>query len=89
MTVAIVRHQAGALGYPATEDTAIDGIVGLHEQGRVRVGIYINGVPGGFVPWEEPLLDLRERLRAALVPADPADPLGPVMHTMIDFIDRR
>ena len=87
--VANVMQEAGALGYPATEDTAIDCIVGLHEQGKVRVGTYINGAPGGFVPWDEPILDLRERLRAALVPTDPADPLGLVMNTMIDFIDRR
>ena len=86
VSVGIVMQEAGALGYPATEDTAIDCIVGLHEQGKVRVGTYINGAPGGFVPWDEPILDLRERLRAALVPTDPADPLGPVTNTMIDFI---
>ena len=83
-----VMAEAAELGYPATEDTAIDCIVRLHDQGKVRVGTYINGAPGGFMPWEEPILDLRERLRVALVPTDLDDPLGPVMNTMIDFIDR-
>ena len=87
--VANVMTEAADLGHPATEDTAIDCIARLHEQGKVRVGTYINGALGGFVPWEEPIFDLRERLRAALVPTDPDDPLGPVMNTMIDFIDRR
>ena len=87
--VANVMTEASDLGYPATVDTAIDCIVRLHEQGKVRVGTYINGAPAGFVPWEEPVLHLRERLRAALVPTDSDDPLGPVMNTMIDFIDRR
>ncbi|MFC4902738.1 hypothetical protein [Kocuria oceani] len=86
VSVGNVMQEAGALGYPATEDTAIDCIVRFHEQDKVRVGTYINGAPGGFVPWEEPIHDLRERLRAALVPTDPADPLGPVTNTMIDFI---
>lgn len=87
--VANVMTEASDLGYPATVDTAIDCIVRLHEQGKVRVGTYINGTPAGFVPWAEPTLDLRERLRVALVPTDSGDPLGPVMNTMIDFIDRR
>lgn len=87
--VANVVQEAGALGYPATEETAIDCIVRFHEQGRVRVGTYINGAPGGFVPWEEPIFDLRGRLQTALVPTNPDDPLGPVMTTMIDFIDQR
>ena len=86
VSVANVMTEASDLGYPATVDTAIDCIVRFHEQGKVRVGTYINGAPGGFVPWGEPILDLRERLRAALVPTDPADPLGPVTNTMIDFI---
>lgn len=87
--VAQVMTEAAALGYPATADTAIDCIVRFHEQGKVRVGSYSNDAPSGFVPWQEPICDLAERLRAALVPTDPDDPLGPVMNTMIDFIDRR
>lgn len=85
--VSTVMTEAADLGYPATAATAIDCIVGLHEQGKVRVGTYNNGTPGGFVSWEEPIRDLRERLRAALVPTDPDDPLGPVTNTMIDFVD--
>lgn len=85
--VAQVMEEAGAQGYPATEDTAIGCIVQLHEQGKIRVGTYIPSAPEGFVPWEEPLLDLSSRLRAALAPADPDDPARPAMSTMIDFID--
>lgn len=85
--VAQVMEEAGVQGYPATEDTAIDCIVQLHEQGKIWIGTYIPGTPGGFVPWEEPVLNLAGRLRVALAPTDPEDPVGPVMSTMIDFID--
>ncbi|WP_255219722.1 hypothetical protein [Kocuria salina] len=40
------------------------------------------------MPWEEPILDLPERLHAALISTDPDDPLGPMMNTMIDFNDQ-
>jgi len=85
--VAQVMEEAGAQGYPATEDTAIDCIVQLHEQGKIRVGTYMPNAPEGFVPWEEPLLNLSNRLHVALAPKDPDDPAGPAMSTMIDFID--
>ena len=78
---------ATAYGLPATEEGVIDYIVGLHEQGKIRVGIYVHGTSEGFVPWEEPILDLPVRLRAALVLTDSEDPLGPVMTVMFTFID--
>ena len=85
--VANVMDDATAYGLPATEEGVIDYIVGLHEQGKIRVGIYVHGTSEGFVPWEEPILDLPVRLRAALVLTDSEDPLGPVMTVMFTFID--
>lgn len=85
--VAQVMEEAGAEGYPATEETAIECIVQLHEQGKIRVGTYRQNT-GGFVPWREPVGDLASRLQAALAPQNRSDPLGPVMSTMIDFISK-
>ena len=85
--VANVIDDATAYGLPATEENAIDYIVGLHKQGKIRVGTYVHGTRGGFIPWEEPIPDLPARLRTALVPTDPEDPLGPVMTVMFTFID--
>ena len=87
VSVAQVMEEAGVQGYPATEDTAIDCIVQLHKQGKIRVGTYMPNALGGFVPWEEPLLDLTGRLCMSLAPTDPEDPIGPAMSIMIDFID--
>ena len=86
--VAQVMEEARSEGYPATEETAIECIIQLHEQGKIRVGTYRQGA-AGFVPWEEPVTELSNRLQAALVPQDQDDPLGPVMSTMIDFIDEQ
>ena len=85
--VANVIDDATAYGLPGTEENAIDYIVGLHEQGKIRVGTYVHGTREGFIPWEEPIPDLPARLRAALVPTDPEDPLGPVITVMFTFID--
>ncbi|WJZ68409.1 hypothetical protein [Kocuria rosea] len=85
--IANVMDDATAYGLPGTEESAIDYIVGLHEQGKIRVGTYVHGTPEGFIAWEEPTLDLPARLRTALVPTDPDDPLGLVMTVMFTFID--
>ena len=85
--LANVIDDATAYGLPATEEQAIDYIVGLHGQGKIRVGTYVQGTREGFIPWEEPITDLSSRLRAALAPTDPEDPLGPVMTVMFTFID--
>ena len=85
--LANVIDDATAYGLPATEEHAIDYIVEIHGQGKIRIGTYVHGSREGFIPWEEPITDLPARLRAALVPTDPEDPLGPVMTVMFTFID--
>ena len=84
--VAQVMEEAGAEGYPAIKETAIECIVRLHEQNKIRVGTYRHDV-GGFVPWKEPVSDLASRLQATLAPQNRSSSSEPVMDTMIDFID--